>query len=177
MRYDLIHNGLRGSVMMSFLVRRTRLNFSYRSSRSFIGSPRSLAHLRIIVPLLWRPSMVIIPLWVACWGETFHKLLLLKVVESFLSVDADIGSPGSLLFLSNCTPRILISITSLPRAYCSRGWYVTLAIRLIIGRDIAVTRSSPESCASLFAIVSDQTVELKWLVLNIPFITCEISFG
>ena len=33
-------------------------------------------------------------------------------------------------------------------------------------RDFAVTRSSPESCWSLFAIVSEQTVELKWLILN-----------
>ena len=42
----------------------------------------------------------------------------------------------------------------------------TLAIRLIFGRDFAVTRSSPESCCSLFAIASEQTVELKWLILN-----------
>ena len=42
----------------------------------------------------------------------------------------------------------------------------TLAIRLIIGRGFAVTRSSPESCCTLFAIASEQTVELKWLILN-----------
>ena len=41
-----------------------------------------------------------------------------------------------------------------------------LAIRLIIGRDFAVTRSSPESCCDVFAIASEQTVELKWLILN-----------
>ena len=41
-----------------------------------------------------------------------------------------------------------------------------LAIRFIIGRDFAVTRSSPESCWDRFAIVSEHTVELKWLVLN-----------
>ena len=41
-----------------------------------------------------------------------------------------------------------------------------LAIRLIIGRDFAVTRSSPESCCDIFAIASEQTVELKWLILN-----------
>ena len=38
--------------------------------------------------------------------------------------------------------------------------------RLIIGLNFAVTRSSPESCWSLFAIVSEQTEELKWLILN-----------
>ena len=36
-------------------------------------------------------------------------------------------------------------------------------MRLIIGRDFAVTRSSPESCCDLFAIASEQTLELKWL--------------
>ena len=41
-----------------------------------------------------------------------------------------------------------------------------LAIRLIIGRDFAVTRSSPESCCTLFAIASEQLVELKCLILN-----------
>ena len=34
----------------------------------------------------------------------------------------------------------------------------TLAIKLIIGRDFAVTRSPPESCSDRFAIVSEQTV-------------------
>ena len=37
----------------------------------------------------------------------------------------------------------------------------TLAIGLIIGRDFAVTRSSPESCCSLFAMASEQTVGLN----------------
>ena len=41
-----------------------------------------------------------------------------------------------------------------------------LALRLIIGRGFAVTRSSPESCFDLFAIASEQTAELKWLILN-----------
>ena len=41
-----------------------------------------------------------------------------------------------------------------------------LAMTLIISRDFAVTRPSPESCCNLFAIDSEQTVELKWLILN-----------
>ena len=40
----------------------------------------------------------------------------------------------------------------------------TLATRFII--DFAVTRSSPESCWDRFDIVSEHTVELKWLILN-----------
>ena len=39
-------------------------------------------------------------------------------------------------------------------------------VRLSIGRDFAVTRSSPEFCCGLFAIASEQTAELKWLILN-----------
>ena len=41
-----------------------------------------------------------------------------------------------------------------------------LAIKLIIGLDFAVTLSSPQSCCNLFDIASEQTVELKWLILN-----------
>ena len=41
-----------------------------------------------------------------------------------------------------------------------------LATRFIIGRDFAVTRSSPESCWDRFAIAAEQTVGLKWLMLN-----------
>ena len=42
----------------------------------------------------------------------------------------------------------------------------TLAARLIIGRDFALTGSSPESCCNLFVIASEQTAELEWLILN-----------
>ena len=38
--------------------------------------------------------------------------------------------------------------------------------KFIIGFDFAVTLSSPESFCVLFAIVSEHTVELKWLILN-----------
>ena len=56
----------------AILVRETKSNFSCRSPWSFIGSNRLLVHLSISFPLLRRPSTVIIPLWVACWRETFH---------------------------------------------------------------------------------------------------------
>ena len=57
-----------------------------------------------------------------------------------------------------------------------------LAIRFIIGRDFAVTRSSPESCRDRFAIVSEHTVRTEMADIEqaqqmIPLITCEISFG
>ena len=38
--------------------------------------------------------------------------------------------------------------------------------KFIIGFDFAVTLSSPESFCVLFAIASEQTVELKWQILN-----------
>ena len=106
--------------------------------------------------------------WIACWREAFHKLLMVMVVGSFELVCADIRSSRSLLFLSNWTPGILTSITSLPRLTeveddtCDG----VLAIRFIIGREFAVTRSSPEFCWDRFAIVSEHAVELKWLILN-----------
>ena len=35
-----------------------------------------------------------------------------------------------------------------------------------LASDFAVTFSSPQSCCTLFAMASEQTVELKWLMLN-----------
>ena len=57
-----------------------------------------------------------------------------------------------------------------------------LQSRLIIGLDFAVTLSSPECCWTLFAIPSEQTVELKMANVEqtqkmISFVTCEISLG
>ena len=118
-RCFLVHNGLRGSV-----VRETKSNFSCQSPRSFIKSLRSLVCLNISFPLLRRPSAVVTPLWSACWREAFHKLFMVIEIRSFLLVYADIRSPWSLLYLSNWTPKILTSITSLLQAYWSRGRYV-----------------------------------------------------
>ena len=110
-RCFVVPYGLRGSVVKSFLVRETRSNFSCHSPRSFIRSLRSLACLNTSFPFLRRPSAVVIPLWVACWREASHKLLMVLVVGSFQSVYADIRSPRSLLFLRNWTPEKLTSIT------------------------------------------------------------------
>ena len=87
--------------------------------------------------------------------------------EASKKICAFIRSPRSVLF-SNWTPWILTSVMSLPRAYWSRGNTCdgVLAIRFIIGRDFAVTRSPPESCWDRFASVSEHTAELKWLILN-----------
>ena len=167
MKYCLILNGLRGSII-EFPRERNQVGFLMSLPRNYIGSSPSFVHLSVSFPLLRRPILVIIPLWVACWREAFHEFLMITVIGSFHSVSADIKSPKSFLLLSNCTPEILISKTSLLQTYWSRGWCVRRhpCKKLIIGNDYAVTRSSPESCWSLFAFVSEQTVELKWLTLN-----------
>ena len=139
-------------------------NFSYHFPRNFIRSHRSLVCFNVSFTLLRRPSAVVIPRWVACWREAFHKLLMVIVIGSFELVYADIRSPRSLLLLSNWTPGILTSITSLPRAYWSRGWYVR---RRPCNKIHHWSRfCCPESCWDRFASVSEHTVELKWLILN-----------
>ena len=90
------------------------------------------------------------------------------IVRRGFGVAAHNRLPRSILSQSFRTPGILISIASLPRLsdFEDDMFEGALAMKLIIGRDFAVTRSSPESCCNRFAIASEQTVELKWLVLN-----------
>ena len=75
-----------------FLVRETRLNFSCRSPRSFIGSPR-----------IARTSQ----------SQLFSTLEKTKHGRHPTLT----GRPDLSSFLANCTPEILTSVTSLPRAY------------------------------------------------------------
>ena len=87
------------------------------------------------------------------------------------------------IFLSFRTPGTLTSIAFLPRTAEDDRVEGALAIKLIIGLDFAVTLSSPDSSCVLLDITSEQSVELKWLMLikqtqkMIPFVTCEISLG
>ena len=93
-----------------------------------------------------KKKMVIIPLWVACWGETF-----LQIVHDKNNKNAVFGS----LATSG-----LPSLSSLQQLYSRdfdfHGFFPrltevdddtcdgALAIRIIIGLDFAMTRSSPE---------------------------------
>ena len=57
-----------------------------------------------------------------------------------------------------------------------------LAVKFIIGRDLAVKHSSPDPCCARFAMAAVQAVEQKWLNVKqiskmIPLIACEIPFG
>ena len=159
-------------------------NFSYHFPRIFYKSSRSLVCLNISFPLLRRPSAVVIPLWVACWREAFHKLPMVIVVGSFELVCADIRSPRSLLFLSNWTPGILTSITSLPRAYWSRGRYVR---RRPCNKIHHWSRFCCDSFFSWILLRSfrhcfrahcrTEMADIEQAQQMIPLITCEISFG
>ena len=57
----------------------------------------------------------------------------------------------------------------------------TLTMRLIIGRDFAVTRSSPESCWNIFAgfrtNCRTEMANIEQTQQMIPIVTCEICFG
>ena len=57
--------GLRGSVEKDFLV--IKSNFSFHSPRSFIKSPWSIVRRSPRIPLLRRPSTVVIQFWITCW--------------------------------------------------------------------------------------------------------------
>ena len=77
-----------------------------------------------VAPFYHLSSFVIIPLWVACWERAFNRLFMI-LVRCGLLVAADNGVPVlSSLSLSFRTPGILISIASLPRAYCRRKWQI-----------------------------------------------------
>ena len=149
----------------------------------FNRSLQSLVCLNISFPLLRRPSAVVITLWVACWREAFHKLLMVTVVGSFQLVCADIRSPRSLLFLSNCTPGILTSITSSPGLW-SWGRYVR---RRPCNEIHHWSRFCCDSSFSWILLRSfrhcirahcgTEMADIEQTQQMIPLITCEIFFG
>ena len=84
-----------------------------------------------------------------------------------ICVTTDNGLRRSIIFLSFRTPGTDLHnfFPGLSDAEDDRVVGV-LAKRLIVGLNFAVTLSCPESCCVLFDITSEQTVELKWLILN-----------
>ena len=133
----------------------------------FFRSPRSVVRLDFSFPLLRRPSTVVIQFWklaeeklsMNCswywWSEASNKAVPLSGRPDLSSLAIELH--GSWL------PWLLFpGHTEVEDGTCDG----VLAIRFIIGLDFAVTRSPPESCWDRFAIVSEHTVELKWLILN-----------
>ena len=166
-RYYIVHNGLRWSIVLGLLMKETRLGLFCLSPRGHNGLPRSIAHRSVSLALLRRPSFVIVPLWVACWERAFSWLFMIRVRHGF-GVAAHNGLRRSILSLSLRAPAIFISIASLSELSDVEDdmFEGALAIRLIIGLDFAVTRSSPACSCFLFDIASRQLMELKWLILN-----------
>ena len=110
------------SIVLGLLMKDTWLRLVF-SPRGHNGLPRSIIHQFVSFPLLRRPSLVIIPLWVACCERAFSKLFVTIVRRGFW-VAAHNGLLRSILSFSFRTPGILISIGSLSRAFWRLGWYV-----------------------------------------------------
>ena len=144
------------------------------------------SHIEVSAFHSWEdPSLVIIPLWVACWERAFSRLFMIIVRCGFWVAAHNGLPPFDPLSLSFRTPGILMSIASLlggfltSRMICLRAplqqgsSLVTISLWLVLHLNLF---------ALFFVSTSEQTVELKWLLLKqtqsmIPFVTCEISFG
>ena len=146
MNYLPVPYGMRISVEKSISMMRT--NLMYCIWRSFIRFPWSIVRRNLTFPLLRRPRTSIIQFWITCWGS-------LSSCPDRSSTTTDF--PGSWY------PYHVFPGLDEVEDDTTDG---ILALRFIIGLDFAVTRSSPESCWDRFAIISEQTVELKWLMLN-----------
>ena len=156
----------------AILLRETNSNFSCRSARNFIGSLRLRVHLRISFPLLRRPSTVIIPLWVACWGEAFHELLM--IIVSNHSVHTDIRSPWSLhLDFHNFSSTGLLKSRMIrataPLQQSSSLVAILLWLVLLLNRVEIVSPFFRAHCGTEMADI-EQAQQM------IPLITCESSF-
>ena len=151
-------------------MRETWLELVCPCPRANNGCLRSIIHQFISFPLLRRPSFVIVPSWVACWVRAFNESFVVMPWR-VTCVTANNGFLRSIIFLSFRTPGTLTFITSLPRALWCRRWQSW-------GSPCNQTHhwswsccdsvSSPESFCVLFDITSEQSVELKWLMLNKP---------
>ena len=128
----------------------------------FEGKQRAFHHF-ISFPLLRRPSFV-----------SSHPEKLAECVLSTIrrwwpgKWLANNGFLRSIILLGLHTPRTLTFVTSLCGLSDAEDDRVegALAIKFIIGLDLAVTLSSHESLFVLFAIPWEQTENLKWLTLT-----------
>ena len=134
-------------------------------------------------PLLRRPSTVVITLWITCWREAFHELLMVMMIGGFEHICAFIRSHRSFLFLSIWFPGILTPVTSLHRAYWSRGRYVR---RRPGNKSHYRSRFCCDSFSSWILLRSfrqcirahcrTEMADIEQIQQMIPLISCEISF-
>ena len=142
------------------LVKETWLGFACLSPRGDNGLPRSLTHWSVSFPLLRRPSLVVIPLWVACWERAFNRLFMISQMRSLGRCRQRVApvSPLSVLALQGFWfPQLFFSGLTEVEDDTFDG---ALAIRLIIGRDFSRT-----NCRTEMANV-EKTQQM------IPFVTC-----
>ena len=166
-----------------FIVSNDKLLWPCSSLRDHNGSHLSITHRFVSFPLLRRPNFVIIPIWVACWERAFSRLFVI-IVKHGSWVAAHNGLPRSILSLSFRTPRIMISIASLPRAFWRRGWQIR--------RSPCNTTHhwSRYRCDSLFSWIllwyfchrfrtncRTEMANIEQTQQMIPFVTREVSFG
>ena len=161
-KHPSVPYGLRISVEKSFSFMRT--NLLYHTPRSIIGFPWSIVCRNLTFPLLRRPSTVIIQFWIICWRE-FIRL------------------PWSII-CNNKSPRILISVTSLHRAWWSWRRHDRRHPRGSIHHR---SRFGCDSFFSWFVLNSlrhcsrakcrTEMANVKQAQQMIPLITCEIRFG
>ena len=153
--------------------------FSCRSPRSSSGLP-DRSYISVSVFTLEKANHVHHPTLSRLLGENFHKLLMIIVVGSFLSVDTDIGSPPIPPLSQQLYSRDLISITFSSPGYWSRGWYVrrrpcnkaSSLVPILLWLVLHLNRVEIVS-----PLYQSTLVELKWLILNkhnkwFPLITC-----
>ena len=102
--------------------------------------------------------------WVACWVCAFNGSVMVVLV---ICVTANNGFLRSVILFSLHSQRTLtfISLSSLG-FLMQKMTELRAPLHLIIGLDFAVTLSSPDSSCVIVDITSEQSVELKWLMLN-----------
>ena len=182
-RYYFVHNGLRCSIVLGLLMKETWLGLACLSPRGHNGLPRSITHRSVSFPLLRRPSLVIIPLWVACWEGAFNRLFMIIVRRGFW-VAAHNGFPPSILSLSFRTWGTLTFITSFPRTFWCRRWQSW-------GSLWNQTHHWSWLCCDSFftwfflcsfwhhsrTICRTEMANVEQTQKMIPFVTCEFSLG
>ena len=67
----------RCSIVLGPLMKETWMGLVCLSPRSHNGLLRSIIHRSVSFPLLRRPSLVIIPLWVVCWERAFNMFMII----------------------------------------------------------------------------------------------------
>ena len=130
-------------------------------------------------------GMVIIPLWVTCWGETFHKLLIRAIRKLSFGRCRYWVSPIAPLSQQLYSRDLYFHNFSSPSLLKSRMIRSTAPLQSgsSLVAIFAMTRSSCESCWDRFrhrfrtTNCRTEMADVQQTQKMIPFVTCEISLG